>query len=291
MALEIQELLSTLPADMRSASDRWRHLEDGDRRRCMREYLEAQAASVGLEVEDLVFVALTGRSRSTAAGQGFDGQPPRAAPDSGASAGPAGEASGRGGGLSDHAFYVLAEGLGISLQRDDGGVRAVDEVETAFAREGVKRAEISADSLALALGLLAKGVASHSEEQLRDPNGLPQALETVFQNRKAEPVAKVREFLAGGVDASYLEGYIEEYFHPFVQVSRRLQQLCERLKRVAEELSPRVLEGVAPKSVLGGVDHKALWKRYCDRHQQHAEAGFGGSLEKTRAWLLDRWLN
>lgn len=280
MAIDTQRFLAALPSDMRAAYERWTTVEPLERKRRMREYLERQAAAANLDVEELVFLAVMGkRTTEQSAGASADAAPsPRTEKP---------QSQGR---LGDDAFVTLAAGLGVPLHRADGAIASVEEVESSLAKRGVKRSEITMERLAFAVGLLAKGLAAHSEEELRDPNGLPHAIESVYPNTKSEPVAQVRGFLAGATDATGLESYVDEYFNPHRELSLRLPQLCRGLQRLAEDLSPQRLQEGAPRAMMGGLDFRAVWQLYRKRYENYSNEGFGVSLDQTRAWLLKQWL-
>lgn len=217
--------------------------------------------------------------------------PPQPAPAPRPISAPIGVATSGGAAVGDAAFLALAEGLGVSVSRKGGGTLSVEEVEAALAKQGLKRTYLKPDALAFALGYVVKSLATHSEEGQQNPNGLPQALWTVFPNIKRAPVEQVKIFLAGGSDPDKLNNYLEDYFEPYRELSRKLPDLCRKLKSVAEKLSPRDLERNPPKSYLGAVAWDKVWEQYKERYSNYAKQGFGETEDSTRAWLLKQWLN
>jgi hypothetical protein len=193
--------------------------------------------------------------------------------------------------VGDQALIALASAFGVHARGRRGAAMSVDEVEAALAREGVKRASLTADVLATALGHVAKGVASLSEEGEQNAHGLPEAIRSVLPNSRRAPVNELKNYLAGVQSADKLHDYIDEYFEPYRQLSLRMPDLCRRLKAVSEQLSPREFEKNAPKGWGGGVAYDKLWDQYKQRHAGYQSQGFGTSEEATRTWLLRLWLH
>lgn len=192
--------------------------------------------------------------------------------------------------LSDGAFLTLAAAFGVQSGGRRGAPMSIEEVEAALAKQGVKRSLLTVDTLATALGHLAKGVASMSEEGEQNAHGLPEAIRTVLPNSRRAPVEELKNYLAGVRDADRLHDYIDEYFEPYRQLSRRLPDLCRRIKALADKLSPKDFEKNPPKS-WSGVAYDKLWEQYRERFASYERQGFGNSEESTRAWLLRQWLN
>lgn len=192
--------------------------------------------------------------------------------------------------IGDEALLALAAGFGIAASAKRGTTIPIAEIEAMLARQGLKRAQITADALAIALGHLAKGIASVSEEGERNANGLPEAIRAVLPNSRRDPVDQLKNYLSGVVDADKFHDYVDEYFEPYRQLSRRLPDLCFRLKTVADKLSPRDCEAKVPKS-WSGPDYKKLWEVYSERHAGYVKQGLGGTVESTRVWLMQQWLN
>ena len=193
--------------------------------------------------------------------------------------------------VGDGALIALASAFGVHARGRRGAAMSVDEVEAALAREGVKRSSLTADALATALGHVAKGVASLSEEGEQNAHGLPEAIRSVLPNSRRAPVNELKNYLAGVQSADKLHDYIDEYFEPYRQLSLRMPDLCRRLKAVSEQLSPREFEKNAPKGWGGGVAYDKLWDQYKQRHAGYQSQGFGTSEEATRTWLLRLWLH
>jgi hypothetical protein len=205
-------------------------------------------------------------------------QPPRVPVSSGAA-------------ISDEAFLALAAGFGVQTTGRRSEPMSVSEVEAALARQGLKRSLLTADSLAIALGHFAKAVASMSEEGEQNAHGLPEAIRAVLPNSRRAPVEELKNYLAGVREADRLHDYVDEYFEPYRQLSRRLPDLCRRLKSLADRLAPKDFEKNAPKTLMGAMAYDKIWEQYKERYATYARQGFGESEESTRVWLLRQWLN
>jgi hypothetical protein len=193
--------------------------------------------------------------------------------------------------ISDEAFLALAAGFGVQTTGRRSEPMSVVDVETALARQGLKRSLLTADSLAIALGHFAKAVASMSEEGEQNAHGLPEAIRAVLPNSRRAPVEELKNYLAGVCEADRLHDYVDEYFEPYRQLSRRLPDLCRRLKSLADRLSPKDFEKSAPKTLMGAMAYDKMWDQYKERYATYARQGFGESEEATRVWLLRQWLN
>jgi hypothetical protein len=194
-------------------------------------------------------------------------------------------------GISDDAFLALAAGFGVQSTLRRSETLPVAEVEAALARQGLKRSLLTADSLAIALGHFAKAIASMSEEGEQNAHGLPEAIRAVLPNSRRAPVEELKNYLAGVCEADRLHDYVDEYFEPYRQLSRRLPDLCRRLKSLADRLSPKDFEKSAPKTLMGAMAYDKMWDQYKERYATYARQGFGESEEATRVWLLRQWLN
>jgi len=192
--------------------------------------------------------------------------------------------------IGDTAFLALAAAFGSHRDSRRSSTLSVAEVEAALARQGLKRSALTADKLATALGHLAKGVASMSEEGEQNAHGLPEAIRTVLPNSRRAPIEELSNYLAGVRDADRLHDYIDEYFEPYRQLSRRLPELTRKMKALADRLSPKDFEKNPPKSWGGGVAYDKVWEQYRERFAGYERQGFGSSDESTRAWLLRLWL-
>jgi hypothetical protein len=198
--------------------------------------------------------------------------------------------SGTPGAIGDTAFLALAAAFGSHRDARRSAPLSVAEVEAALAKEGLTRAALTADKLATALGHLAAGVASMSEEGELNAHGLPEAIRTVRPNIRRAPIGELRNYLAGVRDADRLHDYIDDYFESYRELSRRLPELTRKIKTLADRLSPKDFEKSPPKSWGGGVAYDKLWEQYRERYQGYERQGFGTSEESTRAWLLKLWL-
>jgi len=206
-------------------------------------------------------------------------------------------ASGGGAQLGDDAFMELLDGLAIRAAGRPPGVEPesparIAEAAADAARLGFRRADLSMDSLAIALAHCARAIGEFSEEQGSNPRGLPETIRQVLPHTSRSPVGQIRDYLveARNCDSPMLRRYLEDFFEPYRELSERLPRLSERLNKAAEQLNPRVIEEKAPKSFVGTVAYDKIWESYRLRYEELASKGFGVNKDQTRAWLFRQWL-
>lgn len=200
--------------------------------------------------------------------------------------------------LGDAAFLELLDGLGLLRAEERPGGRdgpspaQFAEIEARFAHQGIRRASLTPDLVAIALAHLSRAIGEFSEEHDANPRGLPEAIRQVLPNTCRAPVQRLRDYLAGAgdCDADELRNYLSDYFEPYRSLSERLPRLCERLSSVGGAINPAILEQAMPKGVLGRIAYDRLWETYRDEYARHVAKGLGGSKEQARTWLFRQWL-